>query len=60
MDDLILRLPPDEREAVEKLAAEYGCARDVAVRAALRDWLIGNGYLDQHELDEDGEVAGEA
>lgn len=57
-----LDLSADERIALRRFMNEFGLsAPEPALRLALRDWLIGSGYLElPHELDEDTETAGEA
>lgn len=59
--NLIFDLSPDESIALRRLANELGCSNEDACKTALRDWMIGHGYLElAHELDEDTETAGEA
>lgn len=53
-----ITLSTDEHQALRRFAAERDLDPGRAAAVALRDWLIGNGYLEQHELEEDGEVAG--
>lgn len=60
MPRLTLDLPADVSIALRKLAADRLTEREKAAVAVLRDWLIGHGYLEQHEIDEDGEVEGNA
>lgn len=57
-----LDLSTDESIALRRFMAEFDFATPQdAVSAALRDWLIGQGYLELlHELDEDTETLGEA
>lgn len=58
---ITLDLATDESIALRRFANEQGVKLPDAAEAALRDWLIGHGYLDlPHELDEDTETAGEA
>lgn len=56
-----LTLSTDKRIALRRYANEAGVGLEIAAQAALRDWLIGQGYLEPlHELDEDTETVGEA
>ncbi|PWJ80596.1 hypothetical protein C7441_112138 [Pseudaminobacter salicylatoxidans] len=56
-----LELSTNERLALRRLANERGLSLDEAAAAALRDWLISNGYLElEHELAADAETAGNA
>lgn len=58
---LTLTLATDEAIALRRVAAGLGDNLSIAAQLALRDWLIGHGYLElPHELDEDTETAGEA
>lgn len=58
---ITLDLSTDESIALRRFANSVGCSTEEAMRAALRDWLIGCGYLElPHELDEDTETVGEA
>lgn len=58
---LTLDLSTDESIALRRFANRVGCSTEEAVRAAVRDWLIGSGYLElRYELDEDTETVGEA
>ena len=59
---ITLTLATDEAIALRRFMAEFDIATPGdAASAALRDWLIGHGYLEVlHELDEDTETAGEA
>lgn len=58
---MTLPLPSDIRLALRRFATEQGCTLEEAAELALRDWLIGHGYLEpEHELDEDTETVGEA
>lgn len=58
---ITLDLATDESLALRQFANEIGGDLDIAAHIALRDWLIGHGYLElPHELDEDTETQGEA
>lgn len=58
---ITLELSADESIALRRLANEYEIRPELAARVALRDWLVGAGYLDLPiELDEDTETVGEA
>lgn len=39
-------LTPDERIALRRFANEEGVELEVAAHLALRDWLVGHGYLE--------------
>ncbi len=57
---ITLDLSTDESIALRRMANGIGCSNEDAVKAALRDWLVGSGYLElPHELDEDTETVGE-
>lgn len=61
MSKLTLNLPADVSIALRRFAAEDGLSREDAAVAALRDWLIANGYLEfDHDLAEDTETIGSA
>lgn len=57
---LDLTLSTDEAIALRRLAVELGAELPDAAKTALRDWLIGNGYLEVEEMDEDTETKGSA
>lgn len=46
-------LSTDEAIALRRLAAELGADFPDAAKTALRDWLIGNGYLELLEPGDD-------
>ncbi|PCD66841.1 CopG family transcriptional regulator [Rhizobium phaseoli] len=50
----------DVEEALRDLAGEFGLSRNDTIRFIVREWLEKNTYLPVHELDEDGDVDGEA
>ncbi|MBX5236321.1 CopG family transcriptional regulator [Rhizobium sp. NLR4a] len=50
----------DIEEALRDLSGEFGKTRNDTVRFIVREWVEKNTYLPVHELDEDGEVDGEA
>lgn len=58
---IALALPADVSIALRRMANQEELPLEQAVEIALRDWLIGNGYLElEPELDEDTPTAGEA
>lgn len=58
---ITLDLATDESIALRRFANEQGVKLSGAAKVALRDWLIGHGYLElADELDEDTETVGEA
>lgn len=58
---LALSLPSDIAIALRRMALEGDRHLAAAAEMALRDWLIGNGYLElDHELDEETETLGSA
>lgn len=58
---LVVTLAADESIALRRVAAALGDNLEITAQIALRDWLIGHGYLElPHELDEDTETVGEA
>lgn len=52
--ELVLNLSTDEMIALRRLASELGADLPDAAKTALRDWLIGNGYLEIPEDDSEG------
>ncbi|MBX4899317.1 CopG family transcriptional regulator [Rhizobium bangladeshense] len=50
----------DIEEALRDLSGEFGKTRNDTVRYIVREWMEKNTYLPVHELDEDGDVDGEA
>lgn len=50
----------DVDEVLRELAGELGMTRNDTIRYIVREWLEKNTYLPVHNLDEDGEVDGEA
>ncbi|MBY3597587.1 ribbon-helix-helix domain-containing protein [Rhizobium bangladeshense] len=50
----------DVEEALRDLSGELGKTRNDIVRFIVREWMEKNTYLPVHELDEDGDVDGEA
>ena len=55
-----LILDEDVNEALERARRDLGLSQSYAIRAILRDWLEGHGYLSAGDLDEDSPVHGEA
>lgn len=53
-------LGDDIEEAVRSIAEELGYSREQMLRVIIKEWLEQNAYLPVHELDEDGEVDGNA
>lgn len=43
---LTIAFSSDEILALRRLAEHYNCDPERAARMALRDWLIGHGYMD--------------
>ncbi|ANL30179.1 hypothetical protein AMC90_PA00069 (plasmid) [Rhizobium phaseoli] len=50
----------DMEEAIRNLCSELVLTRLDAIRYIVREWMEENTYLPVHELDEDGDVDGEA
>ncbi|ANL75691.1 hypothetical protein AMC83_PE00278 (plasmid) [Rhizobium phaseoli] len=50
----------DMEEAIRNLCSELVLTREGAIRYIVREWMEKNTYLPVHELDEDGDVDGEA
>lgn len=56
-----LILPHAEQVALRRFMAQFDIATpEDAAATALRDWLIGQGYLEFLEIDENTETAGSA
>ncbi|MBB2794435.1 UNVERIFIED_ORG: putative metal-dependent enzyme (double-stranded beta helix superfamily) [Rhizobium pisi] len=47
-------------DALQQVAGELGLTRNDTIRTIVREWLQQNTYLPVHELDEDGDVGGNA
>lgn len=47
-------------EALRILCSDLGLPREDGIRYVMWEWMEQNAYLPVHELDEDGEVDGEA
>ena len=47
-------------DALRQVAGELGLTRNDTIRTIVMEWLQQNTYLPVHELDEDGEVDGNA
>ncbi|MGO8085207.1 hypothetical protein AB9E31_35420, partial [Rhizobium leguminosarum] len=47
-------------EALRDLSGEFGMTRNDMIRFIVREWMEKNTYLPVHDLDEDGDVDGEA
>lgn len=50
----------DAEEVLRDLAGELGMTRNDTIGFIVREWMEKNTYLPVHELDEDGDVDGEA
>ncbi|TAX10762.1 CopG family transcriptional regulator [Rhizobium leguminosarum] len=50
----------DIEDALRDLAGELGMMRNDMIRFIVREWMEQNTYLPVHDLDEDGEVDGNA
>ncbi|WP_167331209.1 hypothetical protein [Sinorhizobium fredii] len=50
-------LEDDAERGVQLFMAENALNRDEALRLIVRDWLIGNGYLEPGEALDDGREA---
>ncbi|PCK81483.1 CopG family transcriptional regulator [Rhizobium sophoriradicis] len=50
----------DVEEALRDLAGEFGMTRNDTIRFIVREWMEKNTYLPVHELDEGGDVDGNA
>jgi hypothetical protein len=53
-------LDDDMEEALLDLSGEFGKTRNDIVGLIVREWMEKNTYLPVHDLDEDGDVDGEA
>ncbi|PDS28000.1 CopG family transcriptional regulator [Rhizobium phaseoli] len=56
----LIDLDDDMEEAIRNFCSELGLTREDAIRYIVREWMETNTYLPVHELDEDGDVDGEA
>ncbi|TBC90293.1 CopG family transcriptional regulator (plasmid) [Rhizobium leguminosarum] len=50
----------DVEDALRGLAGEFGMTRNDAIRFIVQEWMEKNTYLPVHNLDEDGDVDGNA
>ncbi|MGR9156034.1 CopG family transcriptional regulator [Rhizobium leguminosarum] len=50
----------DVEEILRDLAGELGMTRNDTIRYIVREWMEKNTYLPVHNLDEDGDVVGNA
>ncbi|MBY3202008.1 CopG family transcriptional regulator [Rhizobium laguerreae] len=50
----------DVEDALRDLAGEFGMTRNDTIRFIVREWMEKNTYLPVHDLDEAGDVDGEA
>lgn len=50
----------DVEDALRDLAGEFGMTRKDTIRFIVREWMEKNTYLPVHDLDEAGDVDGEA
>ncbi|MBA9036732.1 CopG family transcriptional regulator [Rhizobium leguminosarum] len=55
-----IALDDDMEEAIRDLCSELVLTREDAIRYIVREWMEKNTYLPVHNLDEDGDVGGEA
>ncbi|WSG95351.1 CopG family transcriptional regulator [Rhizobium johnstonii] len=55
-----ISMDDDVEEALRDLAGEFGMTRNDTIRFIVREWMEKNIYLPMHELDEDGDVYGNA
>ncbi|PCK81218.1 ribbon-helix-helix protein, CopG family [Rhizobium sophoriradicis] len=55
-----ISMDDDVEEALRDLAGELGMTRNDTIRYIVREWMEKNTYLPVHDLDEDGEVSGNA
>ncbi|KEC75490.1 hypothetical protein RLPCCGM1_c0867 [Rhizobium leguminosarum bv. phaseoli CCGM1] len=55
-----ISMDDDVEEALRDLAGEFGVTRNDMIRYIVREWMEKNTYLPVHDLDEDGDVDGEA
>lgn len=53
--ELKIVLSTEERIALRKLADYVGSSLEDAAKTGLRSWLIGNGFLDGAQADNDNE-----
>ena len=53
-------LDENMEEAIRNLCGELVLTREDAIRYVVREWMEKNTYLPVHDLDEDGDVDGEA
>ena len=51
---MIVPLPPDIEDALDRFALEQEITREEALAVIARDWLIGQGYLRADAGDEEG------
>ncbi|MBX4868153.1 CopG family transcriptional regulator [Rhizobium bangladeshense] len=55
-----ITLDDHTEEALRNVSSELVLTREDAIRFIVREWMEKNTYLPVHELDEDGEVDGNA
>lgn len=55
-----ISMDDDIEEALRDLSAEFGLTRNDTIRLIVREWLEKNTYVPVHNLDEDGDVDGNA
>jgi hypothetical protein len=53
-------LEAEIEDALQSIAGELGMTRNDMIRYIVKEWLETNAYLPVRELDEDGEVSGNA
>ncbi|MGO6938496.1 CopG family transcriptional regulator [Rhizobium johnstonii] len=55
-----IALDDDTEEALRNVSSELVLTREDAIRYIVREWMEKNTYLPVHNLDEDGDVIGNA
>jgi predicted DNA-binding protein len=55
-----ISMEDDIEETLRNLAGELGKTRNDMIRFIVREWMEKNTYLPVHDLDEDGDVDGNA
>ncbi len=61
MPEISIDIPTDVYRALHRFALQERLTQEEAALLIMRDWLIGNGYIDpEAEIDEDTPTQGEA